>query len=135
MRRAAILFVLVAAACSNDKDPEDVPFKGWELGDTGGAQKKTDDTPPPDPDAGSTAWVPVPNTSKVTSTGRLSSCCSALRGAARSASDKGARQMNERAAQVCEAKLADVRAGKTTEAKALSEVRLSLLRDAPSACR
>jgi hypothetical protein len=134
MPRVPLLLLLVAAACSNDKDPEDVPFKGWELGDTGGAQKKTED-PPPDPDAGASAWVPVPNTSKVISTGRLSSCCSALRAAARSTSDKGARQMNERAAQVCDSKLADVRAGKTTEAKALSEVRLSLLRDAPGACR
>jgi hypothetical protein len=43
--------------------------------------------------------------------------------------------MNESAARVCDAKHAEVKQGRTTEQKALSEVRFSLLRDAPAACK
>lgn len=137
MRATAIIPLCVAAllSCKDDTpEPESVPFEGL---DPAVQPKRPQVNPTPDPEPSSSAAAPVPNPGPKPSVqvGRLSSCCAALAGVARTSPDPGQRNNASAASRVCVTKASAVKQGNISENAALSQVRSSILGSAPSACR
>ncbi|HZO12781.1 MAG TPA: hypothetical protein VFB62_05975 [Polyangiaceae bacterium] len=139
MIRLLLAIACLAVACSDDADPEHVPFEGLEV--SGDPDKRTPPPlpqPPPEPSASATNTTPRPfstSSGKTATGGDISGCCAALQAAASRARDEGTRAMNTQAASVCARKIRDVKDGKISRADALAQVRSTLLGSAPGSCR
>ena len=138
MIRLFVAIACLAVACSDDADPEHVPFEGLEV--SGDPDKRTPPPPPPPPapSASVTNAAPRPfstSSGKSATGGDISGCCAALQAAASRARDEGTRAMNTQAASVCARKIRDVKDGKISRADALAQVRSTLLGAAPGSCR
>jgi hypothetical protein len=131
--------LVVPSSCDDQPDPEKIPFEGVDVNAAG--EKRAVPTPSetatesasakPKPAYRPGSGIGTPRKPA----GSITGCCAALSAAVKTSKDQGARAMYSQAAAVCYRKSKDVEAGKLERAQALSQVRSSLLGDAPSACR
>ena len=130
---ALALVVVGVSGCDEQKDPVDIPFDGQE---PTAAQGPPSALPPP-PTASTSVATSAPRAidPNQSAAAAVRACCASLSAASRAAKDEGGRAMNQQAAQVCSRKVKPVSEGKLTRAKALAEVRSSLLGPAPGSCR
>jgi hypothetical protein len=129
----AVLAAVSIMGCNEQAEPVDIPFEGLE---PSVAQGLPSALPPPPSVSPSATSAPTRGVDPyASSAAAVRACCGALSAAARAAKDEGGKAMNQQAAQVCSRKVKPVSEGKLTRAKALSEVRSSLLGPAPAACR
>ncbi|MBW2454249.1 MAG: hypothetical protein JRI68_07055 [Deltaproteobacteria bacterium] len=143
MSRVALAWPLCALAllvwgCDDQPDPENIPFEGVDVNAAGDPRKAADTTPTASASSTSKPKVkyrPGSGTAPKKPAGSITGCCAALSAAVKTAKDQGARAMYGQAAAVCYRKNKDVEAGKLEPAQAMSQVRSSLLDEAPAACR
>lgn len=138
MSRLLLAIACLALACSDDADPEHVPFEGLEVSGDPDKRQPAPQPPTPTPSASVSVTVPRPfstSSGKTATGGDISGCCSALQAAAARAKDEGTRAMNTQAANVCARKIRDVKDGKLSRSDALAQVRSTLLGSAPGSCR
>ncbi len=142
MSRAALAWPLCALAlwvwgCDDQPDPENIPFEGVDVNAAGDPRKSPVESTPT-ASASATA-KPKPRvrygSGTKKPTGSITGCCAALSAAVKTAKDQGARAMYGQAAAVCYRKSKEVEAGKLEAVQAKSQVRSSLLDEAPAACR
>ncbi len=132
---------LVGWSCDDQPDPENIPFEGVDVNAAGDSRSAP--TAPSVTATASATSKPKPTYRYGSGTaapkkkpgGTITGCCAALSAAVKAAKDQGTRAMYGQASAVCYRKSKDVEAGKLERSQALSQVRSSLLGDAPAACR
>ncbi len=135
--------LLVAWGCDDQPDPEKIPFEGVDVNAAGENRSSPTAASAAATDSASTKPKPTyrygsgSGSGKATKkpAGTITGCCAALSAAVKTAKDQGARAMYGQAAAICYRKSKDVEAGKLERGQALSQIRSSLLDDAPAACR
>jgi len=130
---------LLAPGCDDEPDPENIPFEGVDVNAAGDKRKAAAEGTATATASATTkpkvSYRPGTGSLPKKPAGSITGCCAALSAAVKTAKDQGARAMYGQAAAVCYRKNKDVEAGKLEPGQAMSQVRSSLLGDAPPACR
>ncbi len=133
----AALLASGAAGCKEEHDPVGVPFEGI---DPHAAADRNKSSSAPQKASASSSADPSSSAPKSSGSGSgsgtgIERCCAALRSAAAQAMTAGSKSNYTAAANACESQRKQIIDGKVTRSQALSAVRVTLLGDAPGACR
>jgi hypothetical protein len=131
---SALLVALAIAglACKEEEQTIDIPFDGP---DAPIDRKKPNPTPSVSPIPEATTTAEQATHGNGPGAASIHPCCQALRASAKSAKDEAARANLTSAANACDTQRIQLDRGKVTRTQALLAVRLSLLDQAPAACR
>jgi len=125
--------VLGVQGCKEEEQTINVPFDGP---DAPLDPKRPDASRGVDPTPGVTATAEASATpGGYSSVATIQACCQALRTSAKAAKDEAVRANLTSAANACDTQRLQLERGKVTRTQALLAVRLSLLDQAPGACR
>jgi len=125
--------VLGVQGCKEEEQTINVPFDGP---DAPLDPKRSDASPGVAPSPPVTATAEASATpGGYSSAASIQACCQALRTSAKAAKDEAARANLTSAANACDTQRVQLEQGKVTRTQALLAVRLSLLDQAPGACR
>jgi len=134
----ASLLLLVQPGCRDESEPVDIPFRGVDVS----ADPLHGRGAPPPSASASASTAPKRPSHRVGKGGKakrpsgtITGCCAALSAKVKKATNQGEGAMYGQAAAVCYRLSQQVEQGKLDRAKALAQVRSSLLGTAPAACR